>query len=120
MGCYDDEISFEIDGLDIDGGLDMYEGETEDYLDALRSFVKNVPAALDKLRGLTEENLTEYAVSVHGLKAMSAWICASEINSEAAELESLARANAFEGLIERNEALIGMVDDLVGELGKVL
>ena len=98
-----DQKLTEIPGLDFESGLEVFEGEIDDYISALHSFVKNTPEIMDKLRSFNNAaNMPEYAVNVHGLKSISAWICAEDIRREAAELEALAKAGNADAVAARN------------------
>jgi signal transduction histidine kinase/CheY-like chemotaxis protein/HPt (histidine-containing phosphotransfer) domain-containing protein len=93
-------------GLNVEQGLEVFGGDTEDYMSALSSFVKNAPEVMDKLRGVTKENLPNYAIDVHGLKSISAWICAENIRKGAAELEAMAKAGDAAGGLAQNEKFL--------------
>ena len=111
----------ELSGLDFEKGLDVFEGDMDDYIAALQSFVKNTPAAIDKLRGfITEENLPEYAINIHGLKSVSAWVCARNIQEGAAELDTLAKAGDFSAIAAKNGKFLDDTDAFVNELKTLL
>ena len=112
--------SINIPGLDFEKGLDVFEGEMDDYVSALYSFLKNTPEVIEKLRGVTEENLPEYAVNVHGLKSISAWICAESIREGAAELEALAKAGDFSAVAARNDTFLNDTSVFLNELKTTL
>jgi HPt (histidine-containing phosphotransfer) domain-containing protein len=97
------DMPFVVPGLDVERGLDVFEGEMDDYMSALGSFLRNVPDIMDKLRrDAREGNLPEYAINVHGLKSISGWICAESIRAGCEELETLARAGDLPGVLARN------------------
>ena len=105
-----------LSGINVEKGLDVFEDDIDDYVSALRSFLRNAPKAIDKLRGVAEENLPEYAVNVHGLKSMSGWICAETIQAGAIELEALAKAGDLSGVLARNEEFLKGVEAFAKEL----
>jgi HPt (histidine-containing phosphotransfer) domain-containing protein len=107
---------FDIPALNVKQGLAFFEGDRETYLSALRSFIKTVPEMLDKLRDITEQNLPEYAINVHGLKSIGGWICADGIRARAASLEALSKAGDLFGVTTLNEALINETADFINEL----
>ena len=109
-----------ISGLDAERGFDVFEGDIEDYAATLRSFIKNAPATIEKLRGVTEDNLSEYAVHIHGLKAISGWICADGIQAGAMELETLAKAGDFSGVSALNGKLLKDTEALLKDLRALL
>ena len=116
-GAFD---SINIPGLDFKRGLDVFEGDMDDYMSALHSFIKNVPDIIDKLRCVTEENLPEYAINVHGLKSISAWICAEGIREGAAELEALAKAGDLSAVTAKNDKFLNNTNAFLNELKTAL
>jgi signal transduction histidine kinase/CheY-like chemotaxis protein len=109
----------ELDGIDISQGKERYNG-AQAYLGVLRSYHLHTPALLEKLRGFTREKLSEYTITVHGLKGSSYGICADEIGRMAAELETAARAGDCERVLAANGALIEAVELLLFDLGELL
>jgi HPt (histidine-containing phosphotransfer) domain-containing protein len=115
-----DDIPFSLPGLDIEQGLDLYDGETEDYISAMYSFINNVPEIVNKLHDITEENLSEYAINVHSIKSISSWICAESIRAEAASLEAFAKAGDLSAVLAQNGKFMKDVEDFVKALGALL
>jgi CheY-like chemotaxis protein len=106
----------DLPGLNVGRGLALFDENLETYVDTLRSYIKNVPEVLDKLRVVTKENLPEYAINVHGLKSISGWICADGIQARAASLEALAKAGIVDGVTTLNELLLTEAENLINEL----
>jgi HPt (histidine-containing phosphotransfer) domain-containing protein len=113
-------MMIDMPGLNIEQGLDVFDGEEEDYMTALESFVKNTPEIINKLRGVTGENLPDYAINIHGLKSISGWICAENIRKGAAELEAMAKAGDASGVLARNDTFLKETDTFVNELAVLL
>jgi CheY-like chemotaxis protein len=111
---------FNVPGLNVEQGLDVFDGEMEDYISALNSFIKNAPEVMDKLHNVTNENLSEYAINIHGLKSISGWICAENIRANAAVLETLAKAGDLSGVIAQNDKFIKDAEAFVKDLGAFL
>ena len=109
-----------VAGLDAQRGLDIFGGDMESYASALKSFIKNAPEIIDRLRGVTEENLPEYAVNIHGLKSISGWICADGIHANAIELEKLAKDGDYTGVLEKNGRFLKEADDFINGLRGLL
>jgi HPt (histidine-containing phosphotransfer) domain-containing protein len=107
-------------GLDMERGLDMFEGDMEDYKSALSSFTKNAPDIIGKLRNVTEENLPGYTINIHGLKSISGWISAEDIRKGAEELEAMAKAGDFSGVIARNDTFLNDSDAFIQDLRVLL
>ncbi|MCL2067581.1 MAG: ATP-binding protein [Treponema sp.] len=119
-----DRVSMENDGEEEDifvEGIDLAEGNVKygnrAYLEILRSYCLHTPALLKKLTKLTmplsEENLEEYTVTIHGLKGSSFGICAESAGTRAEELENAARSGDREfvdagtaGFVEETEYLL--------------
>jgi len=106
----------DIEGLDAAKALELYGGMMNVYLPILRSYAENTPAVLEKLRRVTAENLTEYAITVHGLKGSSAGIGAEDIRAKSAGLEMLAKAGDLPGVLAKNEAFLREAEQLAGDI----
>jgi CheY-like chemotaxis protein len=105
-----------IPGVDTEKGLSLYGGELDIYLPALRSYVSNTPDILNKLRTVSEEELPDYAISVHGLKGGSAGIGAEIIKDTASNLEKLAKAGDLQGILARNDRFIKGTENIVANI----
>jgi HPt (histidine-containing phosphotransfer) domain-containing protein len=105
-----------IPGVNMDAGLDLYDGEMDLYLSVLRSFLSNSLTVIDKLRNVSEESLHEYAINVHGLKGISASIGAEKISKAAYNLEMMAKSNDLAGVLAGNEAFLKDVENLVNDI----
>jgi hypothetical protein len=103
-------------GLDVERGLEMFEDDMEDYKSALSSFTKNAPDIIDKLRNVTEGNLPDYTINIHGLKSISGWICAENIRKGAEELEAMAKDGDFPGLIAQNDTFLNNLNAFIQDL----
>ena len=115
----------DIPGLDVEKGLDVFDGEMDDYMAALQSYAKNAPVIIDKLRGFIKdgvaaEKLPGYAIDIHGLKSISAWICAENIREGALELELLAKAGDISAVTARNETFLNNAEKFINDLKPLL
>ncbi|MDR1899026.1 MAG: response regulator [Treponema sp.] len=108
-----------LEGMDFRAGLKRY-GTGAVYTRILRSYVTHAPELLEKLRSLSRETLSQYAVTVHGLKGASYGICAGEIGKAAEELEFAAKAGDYEKVDAKNAAFITMVETTLEGLEKLL
>ena len=102
--------------IDMEKGLSLYNGDKDLYTSVIRSYALNTPAVLDKLRGVTRENLELYAVNVHGLKGSSANIGAEDIRQKALRLELAAKAGDFATVAAENEDLLNDAETLIAAL----
>jgi signal transduction histidine kinase/CheY-like chemotaxis protein/HPt (histidine-containing phosphotransfer) domain-containing protein len=109
-------LSLDVPGMNAGRGLALFDGELDTYLSALRSYTQNVPEMLDKLRIVTEENLPEYAITVHALKSISGWISADSIRAGAANLEALAKAGDLLGVTTLNKDLMDELETFISDL----
>jgi len=112
----DENMAIDIPGVDTEKGLSLYVGETKVYLPLLRSYVANTPKVLAKLRTVSAENLSDYVITVHGLKGTSAGIGAEEIREAAFELEKMSRAGDLQGVLAKNDKLIADTEIIVANV----
>jgi CheY-like chemotaxis protein/HPt (histidine-containing phosphotransfer) domain-containing protein len=112
----DDNIVIDIPGVDAELGLSLYGGELDIYLPILRSYASNTPAVLDKLKSVSEETLSDYAISVHGLKGTSANIGAETTRETAMNLERLAKSGDLEKIASINERFIKDTENIVDNI----
>jgi len=90
------------------------------YLPLLRSYVSNTPSSIEKLRTVTPETLNEYAIVIHGIKGTSASIGAEKTMEAAFNLEKLAKAGDFSGVMANNELFIKNTEILLSNARKWL
>jgi HPt (histidine-containing phosphotransfer) domain-containing protein len=105
-----------IAGLDAQKGLAFYAGETDIFISLLRSYAANIPNVLDKLRAVSAETLSDYVITVHGLKGTSAGIGAETVREAAAKLETMSRAGNLDGVLSRNDSLITDTENIAANL----
>jgi PAS domain S-box-containing protein len=110
-----------VPGLNIERGLSVFDGDRDDYMSALASFSKNAPQTINNLRCVVnEENISEYAINIHSLKSMCAWICADGLRERAAGLEAMAKAGDLAGLAARNSFFLKDADAFLKALSSML
>ncbi|MCL2008167.1 MAG: ATP-binding protein [Treponema sp.] len=112
--------SGEIPGVDMDAALDLYGGEMDILISVLESFAANTQGVLTRMHSVTTENLSDYAVIVHGIKSVCGTIAAKEINKRALKLEMMAKAGDLEGVLAENDSFIIDAETLVNEVQKWL
>ena len=105
-----------IPGVNMEAGIDLYGGEMDIYISALESFAANTPSVIDLLRKVTEDNLQEYAINVHGLKSVSSTIAAEDISGRAKKLELMAKSGDFSGIMAENDQLLKDTEILVSNI----
>jgi len=95
-----------VGGLDIEKGLNRFNGEEDTFLNVLHSYLITTAPLLNVIDMVTEENLGEYAMIVHGIKGSSRGISAEELGAAAETLEKAAKAGDYEYVLEENPAFI--------------
>jgi PAS domain S-box-containing protein len=108
-----------VPGLDLQAGIQRYEGETM-YLQILRSYLVHTPELLLSLRNLSPETLSDYALTVHGLKGSSYGICAEEVGRGAEALEHAAKAGDYDQVMEGNLDFLDRVEALLVQIEELL
>ena len=108
----DEKTVIEIPGIDSEKGLSLLGGDLDIYLAALRSYAANIPAALDRLRNVSEKTLEDYVISVHGIKGTSANIGAERTREAALNLETLARDGDIAGVLSGNDVFISDTESM--------
>jgi len=107
------KMTIEIAEVDANSGLDLCDGNMEIYLNSLRLYLSSTPIALEKMRGVSQETLSAYTVTVHGVKSMSHYIGAEEARKIAKELEAMSKAGDLAGVLAKNEAFIKYSEKIV-------
>jgi HPt (histidine-containing phosphotransfer) domain-containing protein len=109
-----------ITGLDMAQGLERFGGEEDIYLNVLHSYVKNTPHLLESIKGVTGDNLADYAIAVHGIKGSSQGICADEFADIAETLEKAAKAGDYDFIAANNGSFLDAAWRLVSEIDNML
>ena len=109
-------MAIEIPGLDTASGMDLCDGDTNIYLNALRLYVSSIPASLEKMRGVSQETLGDYAITAHSVKSMSEYIGAEEARKTAKQLEALAKGGDWAGVLAQNETFLQYAQGIVGSV----
>jgi len=109
-------LDIKIPGVNTEAGLDLYGGETDIYISALRSFLSNALTVIEKLRNVSEESLHDYTINVHGLKSISAGIGAENVREAAYDLEVKAKSGDLAGVLAKNETFLKEAEILVSDI----
>ncbi|GHS92816.1 hypothetical protein AGMMS50276_01600 [Synergistales bacterium] len=108
-----------VDGIDMAFGIQRYGGGGT-YLKILESYATHTPALLSKMKGLTKDSLSQYAINVHGLKGSSNGIGALLVAERAEVLELAAKAGDFKTVAGENDTFISSVESLLESLNAML
>ncbi|AEF80730.1 hybrid sensor histidine kinase/response regulator [Leadbettera azotonutricia] len=108
-----------IEGVDIVKALERF-GDGESWLEAVVSYIKNIPAMLEELKTISageiaEEKLNTYRITVHGIKGASRSISADKAGDVAEKLEKAARDKNVEILRNETSAFIALTAKLIDE-----
>ena len=113
-------IDMTVPGLDLEECLERLGGDEEVLRDILDSYVLTTPIMLKKICAVTRENLSGYAVTVHGIKGSSRNICAETVGRLAEALEHAAKADDFAFVEANNSAFIQAVEEQIAQISNFL
>jgi len=116
-------LSYQTDAIDLRAGLGLFSGDSEAYIQVLRSYASNTRSLLGSLDNINSDNLPSYAITVHGIKGSSRSICAYSLGDKAEALEKAAKegnldfalANTPE-LVADTLSLLNYLDIMIREL----
>ena len=112
-----------LDGVDTREGIERFGNESA-YLNVIRSYHLHTQTLLKKIKTFSGDghgiSLSEYAVTVHGIKGSSSGIYANAIASKAAELEKAAKKGDIKNVILQNNFFISAIESLLHDLGELL
>jgi len=117
-----------VNGLDTAKGVERFGGDCESYFQALRSYASGATALLEKIQAVNiaancggdHADLTDYTITVHGIKGSSFGICAAEVGNAAAALEQAAREGNIDFILSNNAAFIETVRKLAVDIEEML
>jgi HPt (histidine-containing phosphotransfer) domain-containing protein len=104
----------------LEEGLSRFEGDERTWLQLVRSWVNHTPAQLDSIRVVNREKLTDYMITVHGLKGISLNLGANLIGAEAKELEYAAKAKDLDFILSHNQGFIASAEKLIEDFRELL
>ncbi|MCL2198140.1 MAG: response regulator [Defluviitaleaceae bacterium] len=111
---------FSVDGIDFAKGMERFGGDWEAYYSVLRTFAQNTPLIMEKVIKVTEADIYEYTIAVHGLKGACYGIEANETAALAYALEEAAKQEDFAFITENNDAFINNINSLLSKLKAAL
>ncbi|MDR1321915.1 MAG: hypothetical protein LBK56_10890 [Gracilibacteraceae bacterium] len=113
-------LDAELEGMDFSRGLQRFSGNAEIYCRILRTFVKTMPASLDKLKGVSAETLPDYVILIHGLKGSCYGVNADAAGKIAENLEIAGKGGDLEYVLSNNGVFIQTVTELLAKLAELL
>jgi signal transduction histidine kinase/CheY-like chemotaxis protein len=109
-----------VEGLDIQKALKRFGGDEEVLADVLRSYAKNTRILLTDLSKYMEsENLSDFAITVHGVKGSSYGICADKAGKLAEALEAASKAGDLTAVQDGYPAFKEILESLLDELDRI-
>ena len=116
-------FNYQIPGLDVDMGLEFFDGDLESYWHILESYIKNTPPLLDKLAidsGDSAAELSNYGVIVHGIKSSSRTVGAEEVGALAESLEFAAKEGNIDFIKSQHTEFIRKTDTLIRDISDMI
>jgi len=110
----------DIPGVDIGKGIAHFGYSEKAYLNVLQSYAKNTRPLLDILKSVSKENLSIYAMTIHGIKGSSFGIFANEVGNEAEVLEKAALSSDFVFVNAGNPGFLEKIIRLVTDIEDAL
>jgi len=111
-----DLLSNHINGIDLILGLQRYEGDIGVYSGIIRSYTGSVRSILKSIKNVSEDDLPDYKIKVHGIKGASYDIFAGKVGDTAKALEDAAGSGDYGYVRKNNPAFIEMTDKLIDDL----
>ena len=108
-----DFFSQQIPGINMQA-ISLLFGEDEELaIFAFNSFITNSPNSLEKIRTVSEANLSDYAITIHSIKGITATIGADIVSAKAKKLETMSRAGDLPGVLAENGEFITEFEHLI-------
>ncbi|GHV83353.1 hypothetical protein AGMMS50212_06930 [Spirochaetia bacterium] len=109
-----------IDGIDLEAALERFGGDEKILMNVLSSYARETSLLLDKMRTVTGETLSNYVITVHGIKGSSLGICAESVGAAAEALEYAAKDGNFAFVAEHNGPFIEAAGRLITDIYALL
>gem|GEM_PF-477064 len=110
---------FTIEGVDLGKAVARF-GSEDTYLKVVRSFIVNTRLVLQRISAVDRDNLTEYAIEVHGMKSAMRGVGAESLGDMAESLEHAAKSGDYPTVESDNQALVDATEKLIGTLEDLL
>jgi CheY-like chemotaxis protein/nitrogen-specific signal transduction histidine kinase len=108
----------QVEGLNAEKGLERFGGDGKAYMESLRSYVLHTPALLEAAH--VTDLLSDYAITVHGIKGSSYGISADPVGHRAEELEHAAKAGNVDFVKAENGTFIKVTEQFIARLTELL
>jgi CheY-like chemotaxis protein len=109
-----------IKGLDIRSSLKRINWDTETWIKMVHVFIRTTPGLLEILKDKTKENLSKFAITVHGMKSVCYSFGALNAGDKAKELEKHSRAGDLSFVQENTDSFVRMIEEFLKGLEELL
>jgi len=109
-------MEIKIPGVDTEKGLEFCNGETDIYINILKSYVLDMSSFIEKITNVTEETLQDYTICVHSIKSISEAIGAELARKTAKLLEDTGKNGDLAGVLARNDPFIKYIKKLTEDI----
>ena len=113
-------LSKGIAGLDIEKAIERFGGDELSYVEVLRSFAVNTPPLLESIKEVNAENLSRYAIVVHGIKGSGHGISADIFAEVAETFEKAAKNGNVDFVVAHNPAFLSAAWKLIYDIEEML
>lgn len=101
-------------GIDTKKGLELLDNEEEIYLDMVKVFLGDKDGKVEKMNALiTEHNLPDFTIMVHGLKSNARTLGADALADLAYEEEMMGKAGEYDSIVAHYPKLLEEWDKVV-------
>ena len=117
----DEEVDFEIKGIDVFSGMMKCDNNLDDYLEILKIVYECSDEKIEQLKENVENcDFENYTISVHALKSIAANIGAHKLSMLARVHELAGKNKNYDFIIENYESLIKVFTDLLVNIEDLL
>jgi len=109
-----------IQGLDMQRGIERFDGNEKTYYKTLRSYAASTLSALNEIGSVDEDTVSDYKIKVHGIKGSSYDAQANEVGRLAEELENAANNFDLDFIHKHHPAFQELARKLVSDIGSML
>jgi signal transduction histidine kinase/CheY-like chemotaxis protein len=106
-----------IDGVDVERGLSLANGQAENYLQTLAVFCEDLrEKGVEIRRALGKNDIASYTIYVHALKSAAANVGATKLSEDAKELEMAGKRTNTDLIAARTPLLLADLEALRGDI----
>ena len=102
-----------IEGIDIAKAMVCFNGDEEAFIETLKSYRTHTPPLLESLRSYDAHTLSDYAITIHGIKGSCYGISADQAGKQAEALEYAAKAGDMDFVLTHNPSFIDFMETFI-------